>query len=152
MRASHAPLRNTWATAEHFAVTYGDGVTDADLAAEFAFHRKHGRHRHGARREPTFAFRGTQARRRRRGALRGEAGVRAELDQRRLLLLPPRIPGLPLDADESCVLERAPLRDLARDGGLCVYRHDGFWQCMDTQRDMDALDRIWREGNAPWKV
>jgi glucose-1-phosphate cytidylyltransferase len=47
-----------------------------------------------------------------------------------------------LSADESCILERAPLERLAADGQLRVFRHEGFWQCMDTVEDRDRLDRL----------
>jgi glucose-1-phosphate cytidylyltransferase len=53
---------------------------------------------------------------------------------------------------DSCVLERDPLERLAREGQLKAYRHEGFWEPMDTQRDVDDLNRRWAEGAAPWKV
>lgn len=56
-----------------------------------------------------------------------------------------------LSEDEGCVLERAPLETLAREGGLGIYKHHGFWQCMDTQRDRDRLETLWRSGKAVWK-
>ena len=55
-----------------------------------------------------------------------------------------------LDAAESCVLERDPLVALAGDGELAVFQHQGYWACMDTQRDHEELTRIWESGNAPW--
>jgi NDP-sugar pyrophosphorylase family protein len=55
-----------------------------------------------------------------------------------------------LSTDESCVLERAPLVNLAEDGQLAMFKHDGFWACMDTQRDMDHLNSLWASGQAPW--
>ena len=48
--------------------------------------------------------------------------------------------------------EKEPLEDLARDGQLMAYKHESFWQCMDTLRDKVRLDALWDEGNAPWKV
>jgi glucose-1-phosphate cytidylyltransferase len=56
-----------------------------------------------------------------------------------------------LDGDET-ILERTPMQRLSADGKLGVYRHDGYWQCMDTQRDKDRLNAAWRSGKAPWKV
>jgi glucose-1-phosphate cytidylyltransferase len=50
------------------------------------------------------------------------------------------------------VLEREPFERCAADGQLQMYRHDGFWQCMDTVRDWEYLERQWAEGHAPWKV
>jgi phenylpropionate dioxygenase-like ring-hydroxylating dioxygenase large terminal subunit len=57
-----------------------------------------------------------------------------------------------LGAGEECVLEREPLERLAKDGELMVYSHTGFWQCMDTYRDMEYLKGLWNRGEAPWKV
>ncbi len=48
------------------------------------------------------------------------------------------------------ILEREPLESLARDGELMVYEHDGYWQCADTVRDVDALRALWTAGAAPW--
>jgi len=136
--------------AEHFAVTYGDGVTDADFGAELRFHLEHGRLGTVLGVNPPSRF----------GEIRlagdevtefaekpefGDAWInggyfffrRGFLDY--------------VSRDESCVLEREPLVRLARDKQLSLYRHHGFWQCMDTQRDKDVLDALWASGEAPWK-
>jgi glucose-1-phosphate cytidylyltransferase len=55
-----------------------------------------------------------------------------------------------LSRDRDCVLEQEPLIRLAQDGELNVYRHPGFWACMDTQRDRDQLNELWDTGKAPW--
>jgi glucose-1-phosphate cytidylyltransferase len=55
-----------------------------------------------------------------------------------------------LSASFDCVLERDPLLRLARDGQLSVFKHPGFWACMDTQRDRDYLEGLWAGGSAPW--
>ena len=55
-----------------------------------------------------------------------------------------------IDGDET-TFEREPLERLAREGQLKTYRHEGFWQCMDTVRDRELLNSIWESGNAPWK-
>ncbi|RYD02206.1 hypothetical protein N752_26225 [Desulforamulus aquiferis] len=52
----------------------------------------------------------------------------------------------------DCILEREPLEQLAKDGQLKIFRHRDFWQCMDTYRDMEQLNRLWQQGNAPWEV
>ena len=57
-----------------------------------------------------------------------------------------------LEADETCVLERAPLERLATEGKLGIYRHEGFWQCMDTQRDRNRLQLMWEGASAPWCI
>ena len=52
---------------------------------------------------------------------------------------------------DDTVLEADPLERLATDGQLMAYKHDGFWQCMDTLRDKVNLNKMWNEGNAPWQ-
>ncbi len=54
--------------------------------------------------------------------------------------------------DDTTVFEKEPLEKLAADGELMAYKHDGFWQCMDTLRDRQLLEKLWADGNAPWKV
>ena len=56
-----------------------------------------------------------------------------------------------LDGDET-VFEKGPMQRLSEEGELDAYRHDGFWQCMDTQREKKKLEELWESGNAPWKI
>ena len=53
---------------------------------------------------------------------------------------------------DSTVFEKYPLEEAARRGELCAYKHDGFWQCMDTLRDKQKLEELWASGESPWKV
>ena len=53
---------------------------------------------------------------------------------------------------DKTILEKAPLEKAAEMGELMAYRHNGFWQCMDTKRDRDALEEMWRSGNPPWSL
>jgi hypothetical protein len=55
-------------------------------------------------------------------------------------------------AGDKTMFEREPLEKLASDGELMCFRHDGFWQCMDTLRDKTRLEKLWESGKAPWKV
>ncbi len=57
-----------------------------------------------------------------------------------------------LSSKENCIFEKRPLEKLAEDGQLMVYKHRGFWQCMDTLRDVNFLNQLWGSGNAPWKI
>lgn len=57
-----------------------------------------------------------------------------------------------LSREESCILERKPLETLAKEGKLGIYKHGGFWQCMDTQRDKGLLESLWAGERAPWKI
>ena len=53
---------------------------------------------------------------------------------------------------DDVVFEKEPLENLSKDGELVAYKHRGFWQCMDTQRDKMKLEELWKTGEAPWKV
>jgi glucose-1-phosphate cytidylyltransferase len=132
-----------------FAVTYGDGLTDADLGAELAFHVAHGGIGTVLGVNPPSRF----------GELKIEGDRVVEFDEK------PQIRDhwvnggyffftreflRYLSSDDDCVLERDPLVRLARDGGLTVYRHPGYWAAMDTQRDMEELNALWASGEAPW--
>lgn len=135
--------------AEQFAVTYGDGLTDADLASEYQFHCSEGRIGTLLGVNPPSRF----------GELR-VVGTCVEEFSEKPDFAESWINGgyfffqrgfLPyLSTQESCVLEREPLVRLARDRQLSVYRHRGFWACMDTQRDREQLEKIWAAGQAPW--
>ena len=57
-----------------------------------------------------------------------------------------------LSPEEGCILERQPMETLALEGKLGIYKHPGFWQCMDTQRDRGRLEGLWQSGSAPWKI
>lgn len=137
--------------AEFFAVTYGDGLTNADLGEEFLFHLAHGRI--GTVLGATVPSRFGQI------VVDGQEISRFEekpefIDQwinggyfffRRSFLRY-------LSKDEACVLEQAPLVKLADDKQLAMFRHQGYWACMDTQRDLEQLNQRWALGDAPWAV
>ncbi len=136
---------------EHFAVTYGDGLTDSDLGDELEFHLSHGKIGTVLGVNPPSRFgeivlKGDEVERFEEKPRFGDEWInggyfffrRGFLDY--------------LSTDGSCVLERAPLARLAADRQLAMYRHKGFWACMDTQRDMDSLNERWACGDAPWNV
>jgi len=135
--------------AQHFAVTYGDGLTDADLADEFRFHVREGRTGTVLGVNPPSRF----------GELRLD-GTKVEEFSEKPDFHDQWINGgyfffgraflNYLDTNDSLVLERQPLVGLARDGQLSMYRHRGFWACMDTQRDKESLEKLWSSGESPW--
>lgn len=135
--------------AEHFAITYGDGLTDADLGAEFAHHLDHDRLGTVLAVNPPCQFGRFDLA---AGELRGF--VEKPLDEqhwinggyfffRRGFLDY-------LDTDDGCVLEREPLQRLAADGELELYRHKGFWSCVDTVADRDRVAALYEAGSSPW--
>jgi len=137
--------------AEHFAVTYGDGLTNADLAEEYRFHLDNRRLGTVLGINPPSRF----------GELKVEGAAVREFSEKPQFAENWINGGYfffergflkYLSDDESCVLEKAPLIRLARDGQLSIFKHRGFWACMDTQRDRDFLNKLWDSGEAPWKV
>jgi glucose-1-phosphate cytidylyltransferase len=60
--------------------------------------------------------------------------------------------GAYLEEGDSCIFERGPMERLAGEGQLKAYCHEGFWQCMDTYREQQLLDKMWRSGKAPWRI
>src|SRR5260221_245231 len=137
--------------AEHFAVTYGDGVTDADLSAEFKFHVVHEKIGTVLGVNPPSRF----------GELKLDHDTVVEFAEKPEFVESWISGGYfffrrdilnYLSTDESCMLEREPLFKLARNGQLGIWKHRGFWYPMDTQRDREHLNKLWDSGNAPWCV
>ena len=54
--------------------------------------------------------------------------------------------------DDTTIFEQGPMQRLATEGQLMSFYHDGFWQCMDTQRELQKLESLWQSGKAPWKI
>lgn len=140
-------------------VTYGDGVCDIDLKALLKFHREHGKlatvtavhppSRYGKLeidgdgRVTGFAEKPQLTGD--KGALAGEGWINGGF-----FVLEPRVFEY-IDNDDT-TWEREPLEKLAADGELMAYHHKGFWQCMDTIRDKQFLERLWNDPNPPWKI
>jgi len=137
--------------ATNFAVTYGDGLTDANLAKELEFHLAQKRYGTVLGVNPPSRF----------GELKVD-GAQVQEFAEKPKFIENWINGgffffhrnfLPyLSADESCVLERDPLVKLAQDGQLSIFKHRGFWACVDTQRDREYLEKLWASGKPPWVV
>jgi glucose-1-phosphate cytidylyltransferase len=135
---------------EPFCFTYGDGVSDVDIAATLRFHAEHGRLATVTAVVPPGRF----------GALQLDgAKVRGFLEKPDgdgqcvnggFFVLSPRVVTY-IDGD-FMAWEREPLSRLAADGELMAYQHYGFWQPMDTLRDMRYLEELWSAGRAPWKT
>ncbi|NOT34581.1 MAG: glucose-1-phosphate cytidylyltransferase [Candidatus Eisenbacteria bacterium] len=134
---------------EPFMLTYGDGVCDVDLRALVAFHRAHGKLATVTAVHPPARFGELD--------LNGDR-VEAFAEKRQLkqgwinggfMVLEPRV--LDIITGDDTVLERDVLEVLAGQGELCAFRHEGFWQCMDTLRDVRTLSDMWQTGKAPWR-
>ena len=137
---------------ERFMMTYGDGVADVDVPALLAFHEDQGRLATVTAVQPPGRF----------GTLDLAADgttVESFVEKPRgdgawmnggFFVLEPEVLGY-VDGDET-LFEHEPLGKLAADGQLSAYRHEGFWQPMDTLRDKRALEDLWDSGQAPWKT
>ncbi len=133
----------------HFLLTYGDGLTDSDVNASIRFHRKHGGIATLTAVRPSGRFGEL--------SLEGTCITRFQEKPDRestfinggFYVMSRKI--APYLEGDGCVLEREPLERLAREGGLHAYRHDGFWQCMDTYREQQILSAMWDANEAPWK-
>jgi len=135
---------------EAFCFTYGDGVADIDIAAEIAFHKQHGRWATIAAVQPPGRYGALQMEDAKVSGFsekpRGDGGV----INGGFFVLSPRCLDL-IDGDQ-CSWEGAPLTKLAESDQLMAFRHDGFWQPMDTLREKNMLEDLWASGQAPWKV
>ena len=132
-------------------LTYGDGVSDVDLNALLEQHRRSGMTVTLTAIQPGGRF----------GVLDLDGDTVAGFREKAredggwinggFMVMEPETFRY-LGSEESCVLERTPMETLARKGALGVYKHSGFWQCMDTQRDRGRLEQLWNNDNAPWKI
>jgi len=139
-----------WLRGSSFMVTYGDGVADVNIRRLVDFHRAHGKKGTVTAVRPPARF----------GGLDIEGDTVTEFSEKPqthegwinggFFVFEPGFLDY-LDDDQS-ILERTPLEALARDGHLMAYKHEGFWQPMDTLREKRLLESAWNDGSAPWKV
>jgi glucose-1-phosphate cytidylyltransferase len=134
-----------------FSVTYGDGLSDVDLGRVREFHLRHGGLATVTGVGPPSRFGELQTRGERVAAFSEKPQVSQGLINGGFFFFQREFLDY-VSGDDDCVLEREPLERCAADGKLFVYRHAGYWQCMDTYRDWLQLDQHWRQGSAPWKV
>lgn len=135
---------------EPFMLTYGDGVCDVDLKVLLSFHENHGKI--GTLTTVNIA--------QLKGVLdidesnlvhsfREKDEVDGSLINGGFMVMNPEV--FSYIEDDSTVFEKEPLQKLASEGQLMSFNHKGFWQCMDTQREMKKLEALWQSGKAPWK-
>ena len=134
---------------ETFMLTWGDGVADIDIDDLVAFHRSHGRLATLTAVRPPARF----------GHLELDENVVTEFSEKpqtgegwingAFFVLEPEV--FEYIEGDSTSFEREPLEQLAKDGQLMAYRHETFWQCMDTLRDKKLLETLWENGDAPWR-
>jgi len=135
---------------EPFLLTYGDGVGDIDIAASISFHKAQGRECTMTVVAPPGRFGATMIDGDRVAAfVEKPLGDGARINAGYFVCEPSVIDRIEGD---STIWEQHPLRSLAEDGQLSAFRHDGFWQPMDTLREKNELETMWQSGNAAWKI
>lgn len=135
---------------EPFMLTYGDGVANIDLDALLKFHRSHGKMVtvsavHPGARFGELVIESDQVRSFQEKPQMGQGWINGGY-----FVIQPEF--FDLIEGDATILEREPLEQAASIGELMAYRHEGFWQCMDTKRDRDFLEELWLCGKAAWQV
>ena len=136
---------------ETFMLTYGDGVSDVNFDKLLEFHKKHGKIATitGVNVGQRFGVMDVDVDGHIR-EFREKNDDDGKIVNGGFMVMEPGV--FDYIEGDSTVFEKKPLEQLAKDGQLMVYRHDGFWKCMDTQRDRMQLEQMWNEGKAPWKT
>lgn len=134
---------------ETFFLTYGDGVSDVNISETLAFHRKHGKLATITTIQPEGRFGYIDLNRDQVVSFREKSEHDTGWINAGFMVLEPRVLDY-IDGDAS-VFEREPMERIASEGQMMCYKHTGFWQCMDTLRDKEKLEKLWAGGNAPWK-
>jgi glucose-1-phosphate cytidylyltransferase len=131
-----------------FMLTYGDGVSNVDVGALLKFHKSHGKLATVTSVRPPARFGGMRIEERKvidfkEKPQSGEGWINGGF-----FVFEPGI--FDYLENDSTILEQTPLENLSKNGQLMAYEHSGYWQCMDTVRDRDALQDLWKSGDAPW--
>ena len=140
----------TWLKDGTFMATYGDGVCDVDLQMLLEFHRSQGKMATVTAVRPPSRFGGLVF----EGNLVKEFSEKPQIGEGWInggyFVFEPQI--FDYLSGDSSILEVDALEKIAAEGQLAAYRHEGFWQCMDTLREKKLLETLWQSGKAPWKV
>ena len=139
-----------WLKRETFMMTYGDGVANLNIKELLTFHRQHGKLAtitavHPPARFGSLELKGSRVARFCEKPQTGEGWINGGF-----FILEPEVLDY-IDGDKT-MFEQKPLEQLARDRQLAAFKHRGFWQCMDTLRDVRLLNALWKKGDAPWKI
>jgi glucose-1-phosphate cytidylyltransferase len=139
-----------WLNDDTFMITYGDGVSDIDLEDLLRFHRSHGKLATVTAVRPPARFGGLIFDGDRVSVFTEKPQIGEGWINGGFLVMEPGVLNQ-IEGDDTS-LESDVLEHLAAEGQLCAYRHDGFWQSMDTLRDVRLLESLWQSGTPPWRV
>jgi len=135
---------------EPFLLTYGDGVANIDINELIKFHNSHGKMVTVSAVHPSARFGELEIKDNCVRTFQEKPQTKQGWVNGGFFVIEPGFFDL-IEGDET-ILEREPLEQAAKMGELMAYKHDGFWQCMDTKRDRDLLEELWQKGKAPWRV
>ncbi len=135
---------------ETFMLTYGDGVSDVNINELVDYHKKHGKIATMTAVRPEGRFGVLDMTSNQINAFREKSKEDTSWINAGFMVLNPEVFDT-IEGDET-VFEKDPLEFLASQGQLMAYKHEGFWHCMDTQRDKMKLEEMWQKENAPWKT
>jgi glucose-1-phosphate cytidylyltransferase len=132
-------------------LTYGDGVANINLNELLAFHNSHGKIGTVTGVRPPSRFGELLVEKNRAVLFSEKPQTSSSLINGGFFVFNRKIFNY-LTEDDNCDFEKGPLEELAKDGELMVYENKGDWACMDTVRDMEYLNKLWRSGQAFWKI
>ena len=135
---------------EPFLLTYGDGLADINIGNLVKFHKEHGKMVTVSAVRPVARFGELVIENNSVTDFQEKPQVGKGVENGGYFVIQPEF--FDFIEDDSTILEREPLEKVAQNGELMAYRHHGFWQCMDTKRDRDILEELWKSGNAPWAI
>lgn len=136
---------------EPFFMTYGDGVSNVNIAELIEYHKSHGKLATMSAVKPDSRFGVLDLSKTNEVmAFREKSSADSGYINAGFMVLDPKV--LDYVKDDKIMFEREPMEMLAKDNQLMCYKHHGFWQCMDTLRDKEKLETLWADKKAPWKV
>jgi glucose-1-phosphate cytidylyltransferase len=139
-----------WVGQETFFLTWGDGVSDVDLKKLLQFHKAHGKLATVTAVRPAARFGHMEFSGDNVTAFNEKPQAAEGWVNGAFFVLEPAV--FDYIAGDDTLFEREPLQQLAADGQLMAYKHESFWQCMDTLRDKKLLERLWDSEHPPWKT
>ena len=148
MTGGRVKRMKTFIGEQTFLLTYGDGLANIDIEALINFHRSHGKMVTVSAVHPGARFGELILENQQVVSFQEKPQTSQGWINGGFFIIEPEFFNL-IDGD-SMILEREPLEKAANLGELMAYRHEGFWQCMDTKRDRDNLEKLWFSGNPPW--
>lgn len=135
---------------ETFMLTYGDGVADIDIDALLKFHKRHGKMVTVSAVHPGARFGELEIQKQQVISFKEKPQLTKGWINGGYFICEPEF--FDFIIGDQTILEHDPLEKVAAIGELMAYHHDGYWQCMDTKRDRDNLEELWKSNKAPWKI